>query len=143
MVFPFEPTDLVEIRAWLTKHGIKKPSIQLCQYDDETQLAACAGASCEACQGALELWHPRLRDVETPQLVCTSCGGMYEMATLVAAAKKRARARDRAEKKAFALAQAAEAAAAAKKATTKTKTKTKTKPKTKTKTKTKTKPKKK
>jgi hypothetical protein len=117
MVIPFEPTDLPNVRAWLTKHGIKKPSIRLCEYADEEKLAALAGAKCEACEAALELWHPRLQDVETEQMACTACGGMYEISTFVAAAKKRERARLRAEAKARAAAQeaAAEAARAAKK----------------------------
>lgn len=143
MVIPFEPSDLPTIRAWLTEHGITKPSIRLCEPADEEKLAAIAGAKCEACAGALELWHPRLRDVETEQMACISCGGMYEIATLVAASKKRERARERAEAKALKLAQeqaaAEEAAKAAKKRKTKTKAKTKTKTKTKTETETETK----
>jgi hypothetical protein len=136
MVLPFEPRDLPNLRAWLTKRGITKPSIRLCEYADEEKLAAIAGAKCEACAGALELWHPRLRDVETEQMACISCGGMYEIATFVAAAKKRERARARAEAKAFKEAQekaaaeeTAKAAAKKKRAKSKAKPKPKKKPK--------------
>ncbi len=116
MVFPTEPADLLKIRGWLTKHGITKPSIRLCEYADEEKLVAIAGAKCEACNAALELWHPRLRDVETEQMACLSCGGLYEISTFVAAAKKRERARDRAEAKAVKEAEELAAATAAKKA---------------------------
>jgi hypothetical protein len=119
MVLPFVPRDLVNLRGWFTKHGLDA-SIRLCEPADATELAACAGATCEACGGVLELWHPRLRDVETAQMVCGSCGGMYEMSTMVAAATKRRRARERAERKA-----AEQAAAASKKQPTATRKPTK------------------
>jgi Zn ribbon nucleic-acid-binding protein len=130
MVIPFEPPDLPSIRAWLTKRGITKPSIRLCEPADEEKLAAIAGAKCEACAGALELWHPALRDVDTEQMACVSCGGMYEIATFVVAAKKREQARRRAEAKATKLAQErAVAEEAAKKANAKNAKKAKPQPK--------------
>lgn len=98
MVIPLVPAALPSIRAWLAEHGIINPSIRLCEPADEEKLVALAGSNCGACAGALELWHPRLRDVETEQMACISCGGMYEIATLVEA-KRRELARERAASK--------------------------------------------
>ena len=113
MVFPFDPRDLPLIRAWLAKYGIHQPVIHFCDDKAEEKFASIAGAICDACAAPLELWHPALRDVETEQMACTACGGLYELSTVMAAQKKRRKARERAEAKAAEAAAVAEAAKAA------------------------------
>lgn len=109
MVIPTDPRALPELRSWLAKHGIGSPSLRIGELGDEAKFAAIAGAKCTACDGALELWHPRLDDIHHEQVACVACGGMYDVTTYVELAKRRAAK----EKRAVAAAAKAAAATAA------------------------------
>jgi hypothetical protein len=81
LYFPIAPTDLPACKAWLASHGIDKPSIRLCEYDDEDKFVAIAAARCTSCDGALEYLDQRLHDIDSEQLACHGCGGLYDLAT--------------------------------------------------------------
>lgn len=84
---PVEPDDLGRVRAWLTSRGIESPSIRLCAWDDKKKFEAIAWTKCEACGGTLEYLDPRVHGIEHEQLACKDCGGMFEVAPIVAAYK--------------------------------------------------------
>jgi hypothetical protein len=92
LYFPIAPTDLPNFKEWLVERGVAKPSIRLCEYADEDKFRAISQARCTACEAALEYLDPRIDDIESEQLACRSCGGMYDLATFIAAAKKQAKA---------------------------------------------------
>jgi len=83
---PLAPTDMPALERWLADRGIEQPSIRWCEYGDEALFTAIAKARCTACSGSLEYLDPRIHDIETPQLACTPCGGLYELATFMTAA---------------------------------------------------------
>lgn len=64
---------------------------RLCEYGDEKKLAAIASARCTACSGALEYLDPRVHGIEAEQLACAACGGMFDVAGIVAASSDTAR----------------------------------------------------
>jgi len=78
--FPSDARDLARLRGWLSGHGIENPVIQLDRHEDHALFTALGFARCTACDGALEYLDPRLHDIESPQLVCRACGGLYELA---------------------------------------------------------------
>jgi hypothetical protein len=80
LYFPISPTDLVTCRAWLAEHGVERTVIRLCEYADRERFRAIAAARCRSCNGGLEYLDPGLHDIETPQLLCRPCGGLYELA---------------------------------------------------------------
>ena len=92
LYFPIAPTDLPNFKEWLAERGVAKPSIRLCEYADEDKFRAISQARCTACEAALEYLDPRIDDIESEQLACRACGGMYDLATFIAAAKKKAKA---------------------------------------------------
>jgi len=77
---PIDARDLVQLRAWLHSHDIDDAIVQLDCFEDRRLFAALAMARCTACGTTLEYLDPRLHDIESPQLVCTPCGGLYELA---------------------------------------------------------------
>lgn len=79
LVFPIDARDLVHLRAWLAERGIE-PILQIEPAGDHQLFRTISRARCTACDGPLEYLDPRLHDIETPQLVCTPCGGLYELA---------------------------------------------------------------
>jgi hypothetical protein len=83
---PIAPTDLAAMKAWLAERGIDSPSIRLCEYGDEAKFVAIAKARCSACAGPLEYLDPRVHTIESEQLACAKCGGMFDLATLAAPA---------------------------------------------------------
>ncbi len=83
LFFPIDARDLVRLRAWLADRNIENPIVQLEAYPDQALFIALAAARCRACDGALEYLDPRLHDIETPQLVCRPCGGLYELSTFL------------------------------------------------------------
>jgi len=83
MWFPIAPTDLPAFKAWLAEHGVQKASVRLCEYDDEKKFVAIAGAKCSACDGTLQYLDPRLHDIDSEQLACLGCGGMYDLTTFL------------------------------------------------------------
>ncbi|MEO8705555.1 MAG: hypothetical protein ABI867_36330 [Kofleriaceae bacterium] len=84
LYFPIEPDDYTSVKTWLTKHGITKSSMQVCEDADEAAFVAISAATCSACGNKLDYLDPRIHDIESPQLVCTPCGGLYELATFLA-----------------------------------------------------------
>lgn len=83
MWFPIAPTDLPAFKAWLAEHGVQRASVRLCEYDDEKKFLAVAGAKCSACDGTLQYLDPRLHDIDSEQLACLGCGGMYDLTTFL------------------------------------------------------------
>jgi hypothetical protein len=79
LYIPVAPTQIAVVKAWLSGHGIERASLRFDEPADEQLFAALATARCTACHGALEYLDPRLHDIETPQLVCRPCGGLYEL----------------------------------------------------------------
>jgi len=79
MYFPIDPNDIAAFKTWLAGHGIERALIQIEEPVDELLFLALAAARCTACEGVLEYLDPRLHDIETPQLVCKPCGGLYEL----------------------------------------------------------------
>lgn len=78
MWLPCEPHALPMLAQWLTNHGIEEPSLRWCEWGDEALFQAIAKARCTACHGPVEYLDPRIHDIETPQFICRSCGGLYE-----------------------------------------------------------------
>jgi uncharacterized protein YbaR (Trm112 family) len=78
--FPVDPEDLPAVKAWLVKHGIEAVT-RLEEAADEQLFEILAAARCTACHGLLEYLDPRLHDIETQQLVCKPCGGLYDLST--------------------------------------------------------------
>jgi hypothetical protein len=79
LYFPVEPKEIAVVRAWLAEHGVETASIRFEEPADEQLFDAIANARCTACTGPLEYLDPRLHDIESPQLVCKPCGGLYEL----------------------------------------------------------------
>ncbi len=84
---PVYPQELPLLKAWLAKEGVDKPSIRVCEYDDEKKFRAISKARCLACDGALEYLDPRAHGIDKEQLVCKACGGMYELEAFMQPAK--------------------------------------------------------
>jgi hypothetical protein len=80
---PIDPRDLANLKIWLGERGIDQPVIRIGEKSDFETFWAIANARCTACQGALDYLDPRLHDIETAQLVCKPCGGLYELATFL------------------------------------------------------------
>jgi hypothetical protein len=85
LFIPINPLTIADLKAWLTRHEISA-SLRFDEPADERLFAALAKARCTACNGALEYLDPRLHDIETPQLVCKPCGGLYELSAFLPAA---------------------------------------------------------
>jgi len=83
LYFPIAPEDFDTFRTWLASHGITRSSIRVCEYGDQVVFAAVAAARCTACNGPLRYLDPRFHDIETEQLVCKPCGGLYELSTFL------------------------------------------------------------
>jgi hypothetical protein len=81
---PVDPRDLASLDAWLADQQIDKPSLVIEQNTDRALFEAISKATCTACHGRLDYLDPRLHDIETPQLVCKPCGGLYEVSTFLA-----------------------------------------------------------
>jgi hypothetical protein len=79
---PLDPRDLAGLKAWLAERGLDA-SIRIEERDDLVLFDAIAKARCTACRGPVEYLDPRLHDIETPQLVCKPCGGLYELSAFV------------------------------------------------------------
>jgi hypothetical protein len=80
---PVGAIQIAAVKAWLAGHGIERPVLRFDEPTDEQLFAALAAARCIACESALEYLDPRLHDIETPQLMCRSCGGLYEPSVFV------------------------------------------------------------
>lgn len=113
-----DPGQLDKLKQYLAKNGVEAPSLRICEEGDLKKLKAIAASTCEACGSKLTYVDPRLNQIETEQLACAKCGGMYDLAEVT---KKHAKAAAAAKRKAEAAAKAkaeaevAEAAAKAKK----------------------------
>lgn len=80
LFFPIDARDVEHLRAWFAERGIE-PVMRVEDYADQDLFVALAAARCRSCDAALEYLDPRLHDIETPQLVCKACGGLYDLAT--------------------------------------------------------------
>jgi hypothetical protein len=83
LFFPIAASDLVQLRAWLAAHAIENPVVRIEELADQALFDALAAARCAACDGALEYLDPRLHDIDSAQLVCRPCGGLYELSTFL------------------------------------------------------------
>ena len=79
--FPLDARDLDNLKSWLRLRGIDQPVLRI--EDDSLDFEAIRKARCTACGGTLEYLHPALHDIETPQLVCRPCGGLYDVAVFL------------------------------------------------------------
>lgn len=82
MFLSCEPHTLPMLEQWLANHGIEQPSLRWCEWGDEALFRAIQRARCTACQGAVEYLDPRIHDIETPQFICRTCGGLYDREAL-------------------------------------------------------------
>lgn len=80
---PVDPRDLAALDSWLADRQIDKPSVVIEQKSDLAAFGAIGKARCTSCTGPLEYLDPRLHDIETPQLACKPCGGLYELSTFL------------------------------------------------------------
>lgn len=80
---PLDPRDLASLDRWLADRQVDKPSVVIEDRGDLARFDAIAKATCTACSGSLDYLDPRLHDIETPQLVCKPCGGLYEVQTFL------------------------------------------------------------
>jgi hypothetical protein len=78
IALPIRPRDLARMKAWLAKRELDAV-IRIDEPADEELFAALHTARCTACAGELEYLDPRLHDIETAQLICKPCGGLYEL----------------------------------------------------------------
>jgi hypothetical protein len=83
MWVPCDPHDVGKLKTWLAGHGIERSVIRIEERGDEDLFLALAKARCTACTGSLEYLDPGLHDIETPQLVCRPCGGLYDLSAVV------------------------------------------------------------
>ncbi len=83
MFFYITPDELPAFRTWLTEHGIVA-SMRLCEPTDYALFESLSKARCTACGRLLQYLDPRIHDIETPQLACTPCGGLYDLSTFEA-----------------------------------------------------------
>jgi len=81
LLFPCDPADLAGFKQWLAGHELASAVIGIEEAGDRVLFATVAAARCTACEGPLDYLDPRLHDIESPQLVCTPCGGLYDLAT--------------------------------------------------------------
>ena len=81
---PVDPRDLAALDKWLLEHQLDKPSVRIEERGDLAAFEAISKATCTACSGRLDYLDPRIHDIETPQLVCKPCGGLYEVSTFLA-----------------------------------------------------------
>jgi hypothetical protein len=81
--FAITPQDLPAFRHWLASHGVDQLVLRWCEDRDEALFAGLAKARCTACGRSLDYLDPRLHDIETPQLVCRPCGGLYDLLAVV------------------------------------------------------------
>lgn len=66
------------LKAWFAERDIV-PVIRIDEARDRALFERIAKARCTACGGGLDYLDPRLHDIETPQLVCKPCGGLYDL----------------------------------------------------------------
>ncbi len=78
-----DPRELAALKQWLADRSLDKVSLEIDERGDLATFQAIANARCTACHGTLEYLDPRLHDIETPQLVCKPCGGLYELSTFL------------------------------------------------------------
>ncbi|HEU0031553.1 MAG TPA: hypothetical protein VFQ53_13030 [Kofleriaceae bacterium] len=83
LYLPFVPRDLPAIRQWLADRGVTRYAFRLCDDADEARFAAIARARCTACEARLDYLDPRIHDIDTEQLACRACGGLYDLAAFV------------------------------------------------------------
>lgn len=77
------PHDLQAISKWIADRMIENVSFQVGTVDDEPVFRAIRHARCRSCDGPLDYLDPRLHDIETPQLVCKPCGGLYDVSAFL------------------------------------------------------------
>jgi hypothetical protein len=79
---PVDPRDLASLKSWLGERTTHQ-SLEIGERDDFAKFTAIKQAKCTSCSGGLDYLDPRIHDIETPQLVCKPCGGLYDVATFL------------------------------------------------------------
>lgn len=77
--FPIKPVDIDGFKRWLAGFGIDDAVFRIEDRSDRELFEKLAAVRCTACNGKLEYLDPRLHDIETPQLMCRPCGGLYDL----------------------------------------------------------------
>jgi hypothetical protein len=86
---PIRPMDLPVLKQWLKDRGVSRPTLRLCAYDDTAKFATIAAARCSGCGGSLRYIEPTRFGLDAEQLGCGTCGAMYELSVIRAAAEPR------------------------------------------------------
>jgi hypothetical protein len=79
---PIEPAQIEHLKEYLHNAGIRDATIRLCEYGDLPKFRAMSAATCPHCASALELVDREDHGLETDQLACVACGGMFDLETL-------------------------------------------------------------
>lgn len=86
---PIEPADLPRLKRWLAERGVNEPSLRIAEYDDTPKFATIARARCSGCGSALTYVEPKRHGLDAEQLGCDTCGAMYELSVIRAAAESK------------------------------------------------------
>jgi hypothetical protein len=86
---PSSPRDLEAIKKWLKKRGAVDPILRINEWADHRKFQAIADARCTECDGLLEYLDPRVTKIESDQLACAKCGGMFDLTTFMGKKKKK------------------------------------------------------
>jgi len=82
---PIDPEHLGALREYLASSGITDPTIRLCAYADRDHFRVLSKAVCSHCGAKLLFLDKHDHAIESDQLACSSCGGMFDFATFEAA----------------------------------------------------------
>lgn len=74
---PIRAHELDAFTKWLALDDVV---LRVEDRDDFALFTALAKARCTACDRKLDYLDPRLDDIETAQLLCHTCGGLYDLA---------------------------------------------------------------
>lgn len=84
---PVDPTEIVDLRRWLSERGVDRVAIRICEPSDRVKLTALGHAKCSACGGSLEYLDPVVHDIEREHVACAACGGMFDVETILGEAR--------------------------------------------------------
>jgi hypothetical protein len=100
MYFPILPEEIDAFKKWMTTEaGAIDPVLRLCQESDHLRFRAIHNARCTACKTEpLEYLDPRVHKIDSEQLACAKCGGMFELQPFIEGAARELATAKEAEK---------------------------------------------